>query len=103
MRIAVVCNDTRGGVEPYAALADGLARAGHTVIAVAPDAYRSLFSDRGLDVVALAGFADEDIGKAVSEAQRGTLAAMTVVVANDLRGAMIFQCWIPSVKSTSAA
>ena len=29
MRIAIVANDTRGGVEPYAALARGLAAAGH--------------------------------------------------------------------------
>jgi len=36
MRIAVVCNDTRGGIQPYVALGLGLLRAGHEVRAVAP-------------------------------------------------------------------
>jgi sterol 3beta-glucosyltransferase len=29
MRIALICNDTRGGVQPYVALGQGLASAGH--------------------------------------------------------------------------
>jgi UDP:flavonoid glycosyltransferase YjiC (YdhE family) len=29
MKIAIVCNDTRGGVQPYVALGQGLAHAGH--------------------------------------------------------------------------
>lgn len=44
MRIAVVANDTRGGVQPYAALAAGLKAAGHDMICVAPLEFASLFA-----------------------------------------------------------
>lgn len=35
-RITLLCNDTRGGVQPYAALARGLKAVGHEVSTVAP-------------------------------------------------------------------
>lgn len=39
MDLTIVCQDTRGGVQPYAALARGLVAAGHAVRAVAPADY----------------------------------------------------------------
>ena len=53
MRIAVLTNDTRGGVQPYAALAMGLRAAGHQVRAVAPAELTFLFGDRGIPVLPL--------------------------------------------------
>ena len=47
MRIAIVCNDTRGGIQPYVALGLGLQRAGHEVRAMAPSDLASMFTDAG--------------------------------------------------------
>ncbi len=61
MRIAIVANDTRGGVEPYATLTRGLASAGHQVVAVAPSDYRDLFGDAAASFVSLEGASRADI------------------------------------------
>lgn len=61
MRIGIVANDTRGGVEPYAALARGLAYAGHSVIAAAPPDYRDLFGDAAARFIPLEGAGRADI------------------------------------------
>ena len=53
MRIAVVCRDTRGGVQPYAALAQGLKAAGHDVWATAPSNLAHLFAEVGVEARAL--------------------------------------------------
>lgn len=64
MRIAVIALDTRGGVQPYTALALGLQRAGHDVRVLAPtDAARGIAA-RGLDVVGLSGPGEEDVRNA---------------------------------------
>ena len=55
MRIAVLCNDTRGGVQPYVALACGLRDAGHDVRAVAPTDLALMFDRRGITTAPLAG------------------------------------------------
>lgn len=79
MRIAIVCNDTRGGIEPYAALGRGLARAGHTVGAVAPAAYAAAFERAGIAVAALSGPTPEEMRAATAMAERGTLATMRLM------------------------
>ena len=56
-----MANDTRGGVEPYATLARGLASAGHEVVAVAPPDYRNLFSDATASFIPLEGASRADI------------------------------------------
>jgi sterol 3beta-glucosyltransferase len=48
MRIAVVANDTRGGVQPYVALAGGLQAAGHDVRCIAPTEFQSLCEDHAV-------------------------------------------------------
>jgi UDP:flavonoid glycosyltransferase YjiC (YdhE family) len=48
MRIALVSFDTRGGIQPYVALALGLQRAGHDVRVVAPADYGPMIGARGL-------------------------------------------------------
>lgn len=55
MRIGLITNDTRGGVQPYVALGLGLGAAGHEVVAVAPGDLASMFTDRGIPVTPLAG------------------------------------------------
>ena len=61
MKIAIAANDTRGGVEPYATLARGLASAGHEVVAVAPPDYRDLFDDAAARFVSLEGASRTEI------------------------------------------
>lgn len=53
MPIAVVALDTRGGVQPYAALALGLQEAGHEVRMVAPAGFTPWLAGMGLDVHAV--------------------------------------------------
>ena len=76
MRIVIVCNDTLGGVRPYAALAIGLRRAGHQVTAVAPEAHANLFAAAGIPVEALAGTTAAELTAAATIGEQGTLAAM---------------------------
>lgn len=76
MRIAVVCNDTRGGIQPYVALALGLKRAGHAVRAVAPSDLAPMFSGAGLEVTALFGSIEEVLRRSGGAAEKGTLASM---------------------------
>lgn len=55
MRIAIVCNDTRGGIQPYVALGLGLQRVGHEVRAMAPSDLASMFTDAGISAAPLSG------------------------------------------------
>ncbi len=75
MRIAIVCNDTRGGVQPYVALAVGLRAAGHEVRAVAPSDLVSLFSTAGIQVAALSGSLEAVLRGSGGAAERGALAS----------------------------
>jgi sterol 3beta-glucosyltransferase len=75
MRIAIVCNDTRGGVQPYVALGQGLARAGHDVRAVAPAEFAPMFESVGVAVAGLSGTERAaDLSRGVAE--QGVIAAM---------------------------
>jgi len=76
MRIAIVCNDTRGGVQPYVALGQGLARAGHDVRAVAPADLAPLFAAAGLPVAPLSFGGAGALQAATGIAEQGTIASM---------------------------
>ncbi len=76
MRIAIVCNDTRGGVQPYVALGKGLARAGHEVRAVAPAEFASMFADFGIAMAPLSGGERAAELRATGIAEQGVIAAM---------------------------
>ncbi|WP_375431815.1 glycosyltransferase [uncultured Friedmanniella sp.] len=48
MRVCVLAFDTRGGVQPYVAVAEGLAHAGHDVTMVTTDDFADLVAGRGV-------------------------------------------------------
>ncbi len=83
MRIALLCNDTRGGVQPYVALALGLSRAGHEVRAVAPQNLTSLFTDAGLPCAALEGDLEAVLKGSGGVTEKGAVAA-TMFAAREL-------------------
>jgi sterol 3beta-glucosyltransferase len=76
MRIALLCNDTRGGVQPYVALGLGLRRAGHEVCAVAPSDLASLFGAAGIPVTPLSGSIESVLRRSGGVAEHGLLATM---------------------------
>ena len=78
MRIAIVCNDTRGGVQPYVALALGLRAAGHDVRAVAPGGLRGMFTEVGISVTPLSGDVQAVLRNAGGAAERGALASLAL-------------------------
>jgi sterol 3beta-glucosyltransferase len=55
MNIAIVCIDTRGGVQPYLGLAVGLQNAGHSVRFIAPANYEKFVTARGVAFKGLSG------------------------------------------------
>lgn len=55
MDITIIANDTRGGVEPYLALAIEATRRGHSVRAAAPEDYTAEFARAGIRFTPLAG------------------------------------------------
>lgn len=75
-RIAVICNDTRGGVQPYVALALGLKRAGHEVQAVAPADLAAMFTPVGIQCAPLSGSLDATLQQNRGAAEGGTISAM---------------------------
>jgi sterol 3beta-glucosyltransferase len=79
MRIAVVCNDTRGGVQPYVALGQGLARAGHDVSAVAPAEFTAMFAEAGLAMAPLSGGERAAELRSTGIAEQGVVAAMRLM------------------------
>jgi sterol 3beta-glucosyltransferase len=78
MRIAVVANDTRGGVQPYLALAIGLKAAGHSVVCVAPQEFGTAFESRNLMFHPLSVDAEQARG-ATRIAEMGIAASMRFV------------------------
>jgi sterol 3beta-glucosyltransferase len=71
MEITVVTQDTRGGVQPYAALARALIEAGHSVRAVAPADHAWLFERDGVSCLRLDGMPPENSREVALEAQGG--------------------------------
>lgn len=84
MRIAIICNDSRGGVQPYVALALGLRDAGHEIQAVAPSGLAALFEDVGVRVASLSGDVQALLRDSGGAPERGTLASI-VFAARQLR------------------
>jgi UDP:flavonoid glycosyltransferase YjiC (YdhE family) len=76
MRIAIASMDTRGGVQPYAALALGLRRAGHDAWLVAPADSAALAAEAGVPLRPLSGSVEEALRASRGAAERGTLSAM---------------------------
>lgn len=79
MRIAVVCNDTRGGIQPYIALALGLRRAGHEVRVVLPADFAPMFAEVGLPLAPLSGSVEAALRGATGATGRGPIASMRFV------------------------
>lgn len=76
MRLAVLSLDTRGGIQPYLALALGLKRAGHEVRMVAPGSFAGTIQQWGLPVSPLTGNMEEALRLAGAATERGALASM---------------------------
>ena len=76
MRIALICNDTRGGIQPYVALGLGLRRAGYEVRAVAPSDLASMFSKVGIAVTPLSGSIEAVLRGSGGIAEQGLLKTM---------------------------
>jgi sterol 3beta-glucosyltransferase len=77
--ILVVCNDTYGGVLPYARLAEALRDAGHPVHSVGPEEATDVFTSRGLTVTPLPGTAEAARIAASGLAEQGTLATLRIM------------------------
>lgn len=82
MRAAIVCHDTRGGVQPYLGLGLGLLRAGHEVVLVAPEGYRSFIESVGLECRGLSGDVQENLRNpaVVAAMERGFWATHKLMV-----------------------
>lgn len=79
MRIAIVSMDTRGGIQPYLALAVALRDAGHDVRLVAPGDFREMISARGVHVAPLSGSMEEVLRRSGGAAEKGMLASIRLV------------------------
>jgi sterol 3beta-glucosyltransferase len=81
MRIAVIANDTRGGIQPYVALAAGLRRAGHEVRAVVPSDFVTMFAANGVDVpvAPLSGSVEAAARTSTSATERGAIGNLRYV------------------------
>ncbi len=80
MNLAIVCNDTRGGVQPYVALSIGLKRAGFNVRAVCPAHSSSMFSQNDIPVVEELGTAEEFVDASRRAAEGGLIEAIRLQV-----------------------
>lgn len=76
MRIALVSVDTRGGVQPYVALALGLKAAGHEVRLLAPAGFSRLIEPRGLDFRPLTGDIEAFVRQAGGVTEGGSLTSI---------------------------
>ncbi|MFZ5440695.1 MAG: glycosyltransferase [Myxococcota bacterium] len=76
MRIAVISMDTRGGLQPYLALAVALRAAGHEVRLVAPSDFRAMSEARGISFAALSGSVEEVVRRSGGATEKGALASI---------------------------
>ena len=81
MRIGIVANDTRGGIEPYAALAHRLKARGHEPRLIAPADFAPLVEGSGVPFAGLSGSSEQDIRSASAATQRGPIVSMRIVAA----------------------
>ena len=71
-RIAILTFGTRGDVQPFVALAQGLARRDHKVRITAPENFQSLIEGHGFEFRAICGDIEEIIGApAIERAMKG--------------------------------
>ncbi|MFO0563178.1 MAG: glycosyltransferase [Polyangiales bacterium] len=77
MKIAIVSMDTRGGVQPYVALARGLCEAGHEVRAIAPADLASMFEGSGASIATLSA-SIESVVRGTSATEKGALASIAL-------------------------
>jgi sterol 3beta-glucosyltransferase len=75
-RIAVLSLDTRGGIQPYIALALGLQRAGHHVQMLAPQSFVGMIESRGLWFSPLTGDIEAAVRGSGGAAERGPIASI---------------------------
>jgi sterol 3beta-glucosyltransferase len=75
-RIAILSLDTRGGIQPYIALALGLQRAGHHVQMLAPESFVGMIESRGLWVSPLTGDIEAAVRGSGGAAEQGPLASI---------------------------
>jgi sterol 3beta-glucosyltransferase len=75
-RIAVLSLDTRGGVQPYIALALGLQRAGHRVHMLAPTDFVPMIEAHGIWVSGLSGNMESALRGAPDATERGPIASI---------------------------
>ena len=75
-RIAILSLDTRGGVQPYIALALGLQRAGHHVQMIAPADFVPLVESYGIWVSGLTGSIEAALRGASGAPEKGQFASM---------------------------
>ena len=80
MRIAIVCNDTRGGVQPYVALGAGLKLAGQDVRIVAPESFASMVAAADLKFAPLSQSHEEMLQLSAGAAERGTIETMRLML-----------------------
>jgi sterol 3beta-glucosyltransferase len=75
-RIAILSLDTRGGIQPYIALALGLQRAGHHVRMLAPASFISMIEARGVWASPLTGDIEAALRGSGGAAEKGSIASI---------------------------
>lgn len=78
MRIAIAAMDSRGGIQPYLALALGLRAAGHDVRMIAPTNVTAMLAEAGIEHAPLSGDVEAEARRIGSEAHGSPMAGMRV-------------------------
>ncbi len=76
MKVAIAAMDTRGGIQPYVALGEGLARAGHDVRMIAPEDAASMIDEAKIPHARLEGSVEASLRGSEGAPERGALAVM---------------------------
>ena len=88
-RIAILTFGTRGDVQPFVALAQGLARRDHKVRITAPENFQSLIEGHGFEFRAICGDIEEIIGApAIERAMKGGVIRNLPSLVREGRGLM---------------
>jgi len=85
MRIALTSMDTRGGVQPYLALAIGLQAAGHEVRLIAPSNFAGMLAQAGIEHAPLSGDVEAEVRRLAGSGGDGPKAGMRVA-AREMQG-----------------
>ena len=87
LRIALISLDTRGGIQPYVALARGLLAAGHSVRLLAPADFTPFLEAWGVPAAPLSGSVEEVLRQSGGTAERGSVA--TIILARREMGSRL--------------